>query len=396
MLWRECLYREPAVRWFPGAGASGDDNHQHKHKHKHKHKQQQQQQQQQQHLRATSGVRVMHRVGREWPVAAGQVVWRANVTIVVASYKNRLDWLKTIPPTFDVAVYDKFDFGPGNAYPSPFGNASWHAGSAATTDKRLRQRKVSQAPGHNDDLYLARLAYYRVLPNYGRTGPIGRGNAANGGSREPYVYLQFILDFWDNLPNVLIFTQVDCLAGRQPGCRHMYTAPRSLAMLQDWPSHWGAPQAPTRANCLCHYVVEPIYTGPRYHWYDMMSQLQHGVFNQTIATRPLGTTVQWPTAANFAVGAATVRAAPRWFYELLLKLHVSEGWCPNGGAIRWAHSMERLWFEVFDPDVPKTKTWLSATQPLTAKLSCLATAIEGDPKRAATVLGASTARRLRR
>ena len=58
--------------------------------------------------------------------------------------------------------------------------------------------------------------------------------------------------------------------------------------------------------------------------------------------------------------------------------------------------MERLWFEVFDPDVPKTKTWLSATQPLTAKLSCLATAIEGDPKRAATVLGASTARRLRR
>ena len=91
-----------------------------------------------------------------------------------------------------------------------------------------------------------------------------------------------------------------------------------------------------------------------------------------------------------------MRAAPRWFYELLLKLHVSEGWCPNGGAIRWAHSMERLWFEVFDPDVPKTKTWLSATQPLTAKLSCLATAIEGDPKRAATVLGASAARRLRR
>ena len=210
------------------------------------------------------------------------------------------------------------------------------------------------------------------------------------------MYLQFILDFWDNLPNVLIFTQVDCLAGGQPGCRHMYTAPQSIAMLQDWPSHWGAPQAPTRANCLCHYVVEPIYTGPRYHWYDMMSQLQHGVFNQTIDTRPLGTTVQWPSAANFAVGAATVRAAPRWFYELLLKLHVSEGWCPSGGAIRWAHSMERLWFEVFDPDVPKTKTWLSATQPLTAKLSCLATAIEGDPKRAATVLGASTARRLRR
>ena len=46
------------------------------------------------------------------------------------------------------------------------------------------------------------------------------------------MYLQFILDFWDNLPNVLIFTQVDCLAGRQPFCRNKYTAPRSIAMLQ--------------------------------------------------------------------------------------------------------------------------------------------------------------------
>ena len=56
--------------------------------------------------------------------------------------------------------------------------------------------------------------------------------------------------------------------------------------------------------------------------------------------------------------------------------------------------MERLWFEVFDPNVSKTKTWLSARQPLTAKLSCLATAIEGDPKRAATASAAR--RRLRR
>ena len=33
---------------------------------------------------------------------------------------------------------------------------------------------------------------------------------------------------------------------------------------------------PTQTLTLtrCHYVVESIYTGPRYHWYDMMSQLQ--------------------------------------------------------------------------------------------------------------------------
>ena len=93
-------------------------------------------------------------------------MWRTNVTIVVASYKYRLDWLKTIPPTFDVAVYDKFDFGPGNAHPSPFGasNASRRrlgqcrnagtdgqcrdaVGSGAMPGKRLPHRNVSQAPG---------------------------------------------------------------------------------------------------------------------------------------------------------------------------------------------------------------------------------------------------------
>ena len=54
--------------------------------------------------RATSGVRVMHRVGREWPVPARQLVWRANATIVVSSYSYRLDWLRTVPPAFDVAL----------------------------------------------------------------------------------------------------------------------------------------------------------------------------------------------------------------------------------------------------------------------------------------------------
>ncbi len=81
---------------------------------------------------------------------SGQVAWRANVTIVVASYKYRLDWLKTIPPTFDVAVYDKFDFGAGNAsYPNPFGvsNANRRRlSSAAMPGKWLPHRNVNQAP----------------------------------------------------------------------------------------------------------------------------------------------------------------------------------------------------------------------------------------------------------
>ena len=78
------------------------------------------------------------------------MVWRTNATIVVASYKYRLDWLKTIPPTFDVAVYDKFDFGAGNAsYPNPFGPFGGSAASrrrlssATMPGKRLPHRNVS-------------------------------------------------------------------------------------------------------------------------------------------------------------------------------------------------------------------------------------------------------------
>ena len=51
------------------------------------------------------------------------------------------------------------------------------------------------------------LKYYATIPNYGQTHKL-----PFGGSREPYGYLQFILDFWDNLPNVMIFSQDDCLA----------------------------------------------------------------------------------------------------------------------------------------------------------------------------------------
>ena len=154
--------------------------------------------------------------GREWPVPAGQVVWRANATIVVASYTSRLDWLRTIPDAFDVALYHKHDF-----VASPSGRAR------TMSDERLplhfmRNRQLCNAmstTGPRVGLPLEpcpadrcicstgpkgdhRLAYYRTLPNYGRTD----GNV-RGGSREPYPYLRFILDFWDNLPNVLIFTQ---------------------------------------------------------------------------------------------------------------------------------------------------------------------------------------------
>ena len=262
MLWRECLYREPAMRFGSAWGKR----------------------------RATSGIRVMHRVGRPWPVPAGQVVWRANATIVVASYTYRLDWLRTVPNAFDVALYHKHDF-----VASPSGRAR------TMSDERLPLHFMRDRPqlcfnfrsathprvgfpldpcqpgqcncstGRNDD---HRLAYYRVLPNYGRTDGKIRANGDNhnapGGSREPYPYLLFILEFWDNLPNVLIFTQDDCV---HKTCTWMISAPRSIAMLQNWRQHWGEPLAPTRYNCMCRYMVEHNYDRT-YFWHNWMSTLQ--------------------------------------------------------------------------------------------------------------------------
>ena len=102
--------------------------------------------------------------------------------------------------------------------------------------------------------------------------------------------------------------------------------------------------------------------------------------HHTLAPDPYKTVV-WEINAEFAVGAATVLATPRWVYKLLLKLVVSEGWC-FGGSIHWAHALERMWLEILDPKVPKMKTWLSARQPLGRWQKCIATALEGDPKSA--------------
>ena len=228
-----------------------------------------------------------------------------------------------------------------------------------------------------------RLSYYRILPNYGRTD--GRQNDRGynpnppGGSREPYPYLQFILDFWDNLPHVLLFTQDDC---PQRGCVWMQQVHRSMELLQDWRTHWGEAHKPRRADCMCRFMVENTY-GPRYYWYGWMAVIQQGIFNQTGATptehleqRGHKSFVDWPQDANFAVGAATVRAVPRWFWEILLRLHVSEKWC-HGGSIHWAHTMERIWFEILDPATPKVKTWLTdPRRPLPNKLACLAAAVD--------------------
>ena len=376
----------------------------------------------------------MHRVGREWPVPAARVKWRTNATLVVASFDYRLDWLRTVPPDlFDVALYRKHDYVANASLrtahllderlplhymrdrPQPCWPTADTARVRSGSDARASYRQrigipfdpcpeafcecgaASSAPPHGTRARQHALSYFRVLPNYGRTDGKARAGGNRGGSREPYAYLQFIVDFWDNLPNVLIFTQDDCIMLVD---RCIWSAQLALTarMLRDWRQHWGGPpRKPGRNDCLCKYVTEVDAYKGRYYWWNWMSVVQAGLFNHTPETRPQNLTLTWPEAANFAVGGRTVRATPKWAYKLLLRLHVSERWCPDGGSIHFAHSMERLWFEVFDPDTPKQRTWAPDYGPTAlaairhgpgsdsskdqtraaGKLSCLATAV-GD------------------
>ncbi|KAL3908323.1 MAG: hypothetical protein SGPRY_009844 [Prymnesium sp.] len=82
-----------------------------------------------------------------------------------------------------------------------------------------------------------------------------------------------------------------------------------------------------------------------------MSFLQAELFNQTQDTRHTG--IEWPQDATFTVGRANIQAQPFWLYEALHRLTTLESSCLHSGSIQWAHSLERLWFEIFDPRVPK-------------------------------------------
>jgi len=82
-----------------------------------------------------------------------------------------------------------------------------------------------------------------------------------------------------------------------------------------------------------------------------MSFAQERIFNQSLPNR--SNIVTWPQDATFAAGSAWIRAQPRWVYEVMLRLTTVELACMGAGTIMWAHSLERLWFELFDYDVPK-------------------------------------------
>ena len=156
---------------------------------------------------------VFHRVGPSWPGPPAQVTWAANASLVVTSYRQSLAWLRTLPPgLLDVVVYNKWDFGKNESMPRMDAHyVRAHLRHSLVCGRLFHPQKEQQLPSYRCPMTCtcshagrsSRLAYFTTLPNYGSTT-----KTPYGGSREPYVMLQFVIDFWENLPPVVIFSQV--------------------------------------------------------------------------------------------------------------------------------------------------------------------------------------------
>ena len=299
---------------------------------------------------------VMHRWGPTWPADAvpNSVRWTTNLTLVTVTHSASLSWLRTVPGgLMDLVVYHKHDFGKASKF-------------ALTPHDVLAELRESEMCKHAPTLHYPRrscpmmcscgrrlardrpiLKYFATVPNYGLTH-----RKPFGGSREPYGYLQFILDFWDNLPPVVLFTQDDCLAR---GCSWGMQLPKMRERLRHWQREWGvrpdgSPIPINQNNCMCRVFVEDNFKSRGYFWYRWMSMAQRHLFG--VAPENRSTRIVWPQDATFAVSRLILRTQPRWMYESLLRISSVENAC-MGGTIMWAHAMERLWFELLDPEVAK-------------------------------------------
>lgn len=56
-----------------------------------------------------------------------------------------------------------------------------------------------------------------------------------------------------------------------------------------------------------------------------------------------------------------MRLRPRAFYQLLLRLTTVENSCGVAGTWTWANAFERLWFDLFDPQM-QLASWVGAFQ----------------------------------
>ena len=122
-------------------------------------------------LRPAGGSVALFRPSQMVPAGGPAAVqWQHSVVMVICSFQKPMDWLQSqemapMLENVDLAVYAK-------------GNKTFDDVSALS--KNLR--------------------FFKRVPNFG----------LSGGSREPYIYFDFLLDFYENLPSsAVLFSQDD-------------------------------------------------------------------------------------------------------------------------------------------------------------------------------------------
>jgi hypothetical protein len=142
--------------------------------------------------------------------------------MVVASYNRDItllaNLLEKFTPSADLVVYHKHDFNESRDVPN-----GWH------------QHALDECLPNESHRPL--LSFLQVLPNFGcvtgdrtqdvaseelgyanvpcsillstSTTTLTAPNGTHGGSREPFAFLQFLLDFYTRLPDMVLFSQDD-------------------------------------------------------------------------------------------------------------------------------------------------------------------------------------------
>lgn len=236
-----------------------------------------------------------------WPAHTnpGQIVWQRPAAIFITWFHHDLSWLRELSraDVLDVVVYAR---GGGD---------------------------VSEPKRHTDAL-----RFFKQIPNFGITG----------GGREAHAMWQFLVDFYRNLPEVILFSQDDCSGGRCPWQQHY---PKLPALLRE-PSRSFARL--DRDSCLCQWIHERGTFAPqKYLYYDWMEWYDRNFFGVRRGAADSGD-IQWPRAAMFAVHRDRALRRSRNFYRLSRTLSIVEFKWRQSIARMFAHAFERLWFHVFD------------------------------------------------
>ena len=263
-----------------------------------------------------------------WPkdVTPSKVEWKSNTTVVIASYSKALDWLakldgEGLPDNLlDVVIYQK-------------GNLTY--ADAAAASRRVR--------------------FYQRMRNF----------CSKGGSHEMVAYFQFILDFWANLPRVVIFSQDDCASPsrclwydnifRVRDAKMRDRAIDTLHQPSDEYLHELIEGNITRDNCQCDLVIEKFFGARKYYWYDWIVFLNREFLGlrDTPRSEQTDENIVWPRSAVFVVTRENIQCHSKQLYAHLRTLvRVDRKW-RHSSCNEWGHALERSWFRIFYRGAPE-------------------------------------------